>query len=107
MLCKILEEPTFDVLRTKEQLGYSAHHLSYSLSGILGSAFYVQSSQKDPVFISSRIQAFLEEIMRPKFEALEPADLLTFIKSVLSARTQKDQTLKERVSRLTREILNH
>jgi insulysin len=57
-ITQVLHEPVYNVLRTKEQLGYSvACHATYT-HGVLGFNFAV-SSDKDPVHVESRIDAFL------------------------------------------------
>ena len=41
--CQIMEEPVFDILRTKEQLGYSVFSMLRNTHGILGISVTVNS----------------------------------------------------------------
>lgn len=45
ILFRMLEEPAFDFLRTKEQLGYVAYSRSWNVRNILGGAFIIQTSK--------------------------------------------------------------
>ena len=46
-----LDEPAFDTLRTKEQLGYMAYlQRSFSVN-VMGGVFIIQSSVKDPEYL--------------------------------------------------------
>lgn len=54
----ISREPCFDTLRTKEQLGYLVHSGGRNQAGSVGFNILVQSNN-DPVYLESRIEAFL------------------------------------------------
>lgn len=57
LFCQVASEPIFDQLRTKEQLGYMVFS-GQRKQQMLSFRIIVQS-EKDPVFIESRIDAFL------------------------------------------------
>jgi insulysin len=61
LLNQILSEPAFNVLRTKEQLGYVVLCSSWVLagSGCSGIRIVVQS-ERGPAYLESRVDAFLE-----------------------------------------------
>ncbi len=59
LLAHIANEPCFNVLRTKEQLGYIVFSGSRSSAGQTGFRVLVQS-EKDSVFLETRIEAFLD-----------------------------------------------
>lgn len=51
--------PFFDILRTKEQLGYNVTSTRWSRTASLGLRFRVQS-EKHPDYLEARVDAFLE-----------------------------------------------
>ncbi|KAJ8083457.1 metalloprotease [Marasmius tenuissimus] len=61
LLSQIMSEPAFNVLRTKEQLGYVVVSHGISLPGetTYGTRIIVES-EKSPEFVEGRIEAFLE-----------------------------------------------
>ncbi|ORY46352.1 insulin-degrading enzyme [Rhizoclosmatium globosum] len=59
LLNQIISEPCFDILRTKEQLGYVAWCGPRFATGVCGFLVHVQS-EKHPVFVEGRILSFLE-----------------------------------------------
>jgi insulysin len=63
LLIQILTEPTFNVLRTREQLGYIVLCSSWILagSGVSGIRIVVQS-ERGPAYLESRVEAFLTEM---------------------------------------------
>ena len=58
MLAQIIREPCFNVLRTKEQLGYIVFSGVRKTAGIYGLTILVQSNRK-PAYLDSRIENFL------------------------------------------------
>lgn len=59
LLAHIVNEPCFNVLRTKEQLGYIVFSGRRSSAGQTGFRILVQS-EKDAVFLETRVEAFLD-----------------------------------------------
>lgn len=55
----MMNEPAFDELRTKQQLGYVVHVSGWRLHGAMGVRFLLQS-EREPVYLESRVDAFLE-----------------------------------------------
>ncbi|TFK76345.1 insulin-degrading enzyme [Pluteus cervinus] len=72
LLTQILSEPAFNVLRTKEQLGYIVSCGSWLLPGASerGLRIVIQS-EKNPRYLESRVDAFLDE-MRFVLETMTP-----------------------------------
>ncbi|KAG5514985.1 hypothetical protein RHGRI_036132 [Rhododendron griersonianum] len=56
---EIVEEPLFNQLRTKEQLGYVVDCSPRVTYRILGFCFRVQSSEFNPVYLQGRIESFI------------------------------------------------
>ncbi|KAJ3032634.1 hypothetical protein HDV00_007305 [Rhizophlyctis rosea] len=98
LLEQIAAEPCFDVLRTKEQLGYSTHCFSRRDVGVMSFCVAVQSEQ-DPIYVESRVEAFLEHLET----ILTTMDSSTYTKHTTSLRLrllQTDKSLYETTSRL-------
>ena len=60
LLEQILEEPLFDALRTKEQLGYSVSCGARWTDGVVGFGVRVVSESASPAKLLARLDAFLE-----------------------------------------------
>lgn len=60
LLEQVMEEPFYDTLRTKEQLGYTAHASMRNSFGCVGFMFSVVSSRFHAAHVTSRIYKFLE-----------------------------------------------
>ncbi|KAJ3051602.1 Insulinase (Peptidase M16), partial [Quaeritorhiza haematococci] len=58
---QVSAEACFDQLRTKEQLGYNTYFAFTQLTGVVGLQVMVQS-ERDPVHLEHRIEAFLEKM---------------------------------------------
>lgn len=61
LLCQLMTEPCYSVLRTQEQLGYLVASGPRRSSGVQGIRIIVQSD-RPPVFLDHRIEAFLVHI---------------------------------------------
>jgi len=63
LLTQILSEPAFDILRTKEQLGYIVGAGAWSAPGDneAGLRIVVQS-ERGPVYLEGRVEAFLDHM---------------------------------------------
>ncbi|BFZ54324.1 metalloprotease [Savitreella phatthalungensis] len=63
LLAQIAQEPAFDQLRTKEQLGYvvfSGVRVSLTAAGFR----FILQSERDPAFLEYRVQAFLTQLRK-------------------------------------------
>ncbi|KAE9393647.1 hypothetical protein BT96DRAFT_959011 [Gymnopus androsaceus JB14] len=90
LLSQILTEPAFNVLRTKEQLGYIVSCGYWSLPGGTerGIRIVVQS-EKTPGYLESRVEAFLEE-MKNTIEAM-PLEMFEEQKSGLDKKWREEE----------------
>jgi len=63
LLNQILSEPAFDILRTKEQLGYIVAANTWTAPGdnVTGLHIVVQS-ERGPVYLEGRVEAFLDHM---------------------------------------------
>ena len=97
VLEQMTEEPAFDQLRTKEQLGYVV--FSGAVNHITTSAYHVLiQSEKPPSYLETRIDSFLrsfkEELANMTTETFE-----SHKRSVINKRLQKLQNMNEECSR--------
>lgn len=61
---QMIQEPCFNQLRTKEQLGYRVDCGVRVTFKILGFCFRVQSAKYNPVFVEQRINAFITSLSK-------------------------------------------
>lgn len=59
LFIQLINEPCFDTLRTKEQLGYLVHSTGRSSIGMTGFRISIQS-ERDAAYLESRVDAFLD-----------------------------------------------
>ena len=72
----LMEEPVFDILRTKEQLGYTVFSMLRNTYGILGVSITVntQATKFSADHVNARIEAFLEWFIEEKLGNLDDAE---------------------------------
>ena len=72
----LMEEPVFDILRTKEQLGYTVFSMLRNTYGILGVSITVntQATKFSADHVNGRIEAFLEWFIEEKLGNLDDAE---------------------------------
>jgi insulysin len=61
LLQQISHEPVFDILRTKEQLGYIVFDGIRKQTGFVGYRVVIQS-ERDPMYLESRIEEYLDQL---------------------------------------------
>ncbi|XP_067023914.1 nardilysin-like [Acropora muricata] len=100
-----MEEPCFDVLRTREQLGYSVFCTCGNTFGILGFSVTVQTqaTKFSAEHVDSRIDAFLEEF-GAKLSSMTEEDFSSQVDSLIELKEHKDLTLAEEADRNSTEI---
>ena len=95
---QVVGEPAFDVLRTKEQLGYTVMCGSRFTHGVLGFVFAVQSAKHGPGHLDDRIEAFLGSF-RSVLAAMEAAQFERNRDALVAAKLQKDRALSDEADR--------
>jgi insulysin len=60
LFVQLFQEPFFDLLRTKEQLGYIVRHQIRKKDNSVGLEFLIQS-EHDPIYLDERIESFLAQ----------------------------------------------
>ncbi|XP_055333075.1 insulin-degrading enzyme-like isoform X2 [Paramacrobiotus metropolitanus] len=99
---QIINEPCFDILRTKEQLGYIVFSSVKNVSGVLGLQILVQSD-RNPSHCDQRIESFLQE-MEKFLENLTENEFQTHIEALAVKRLEKPKTIMQQASKYWNEI---
>ena len=103
LLENFLQEPCFNVLRTKEQLGYIVSSYTHKIRGILNIIILVQSSVKCPAYIFNRVSEFITA-MHKEVNELDDEKYAKIVKSTLEGSLKKDISLKEEYMRYKFEV---
>ena len=93
-----LQEPTFDQLRTKEQLGYVVFSQQRKARDVISAWFLIQSPKKDCLHIRTRLDIHLAK-MRTKMAALTDEEFTTVVSAVNTSISEKDKNLGEEFGR--------
>lgn len=104
LLVQLLHEPAFNVLRTKEQLGYIVSCTSWTLPGSAekGMRIIVQS-EKTPSYLEERIEAFLDE-MKEKIDTMSEEEIEQQKSSLKRKWLEADKNLNDEVGRFIAHI---
>ncbi|XP_063896410.1 nardilysin [Helicoverpa armigera] len=107
VLMLLMEEPVFDSLRTKEQLGYSVFSMMRYTFGVLGFSVTVntQVDKFSVSYVDARVEAFLKKFSRDIRRLTEKA-LQATKHSLVQLKHTTDYELKEEVERNWREIVS-
>ncbi|XP_050368323.1 nardilysin-like [Argentina anserina] len=100
---EIVEEPLFNQLRTKEQLGYTVQCAPRFTTNVFGFCFYVQSSEYNPVYLQQRIEMFisnLEELL----QGLDNESFENYRAGLMAKLLEKDPFLQYETNRFWSEI---
>lgn len=102
----LMEEPVFDILRTKEQLGYSVFSMLRNTYGITGLSVTVnsQATKYTPDHVDQRIEAFLEWFLTEKLGQLTDEEFDTTIATLVKMKKTSDVTLNDETNRNWSEV---
>jgi insulysin len=102
LFCQIISEPCFDILRTREQLGYIVFSGVRRSNGVQGLRVIVQSD-RTPEYVESRVEAFLHNM---KTHIAEMADNVfeKHVSALSTKRLEKPKKLSAQNSRYLNEI---
>lgn len=108
LLDAILEEPCFDILRTKQQLGYAVYVERHITGGILGFSVNVatQTSKFSVEETMKRIVEFVMETMASTIKKMSVKDFESHLNSLIAMLRNDDTHLGEEVGRNWNEILS-
>ncbi|WWD20389.1 hypothetical protein CI109_104865 [Kwoniella shandongensis] len=97
LFSQIASEPCFNVLRTKQQLGYIVDGHASASQGAMGYTVLVQS-EKSPVFVETRIEAFLEDL-KETIESMSEEDFEKHKVGLIAKKEEKPKNLGEETKR--------
>ena len=95
LLEAVIDEPLYDQLRTKEQLGYSVSCGSRWTDGIVGFGICVTSKEAHPDYVAGRVDAFLREFRREVMKPSFAEDLVEHGAALALRRGEKHRSPRE------------
>ncbi|KAK9797401.1 hypothetical protein WJX73_004607 [Symbiochloris irregularis] len=98
MLEQCMSEPFYNMLRTKEQLGYSVHASFRLTHGALGISCTVVSGVHGPAHLDARIEAFVHGYAAT-LEAMPEAEWEGHRQALIQAKMQKDGSIGDEAER--------
>ncbi|RMD43758.1 hypothetical protein DV735_g1339, partial [Chaetothyriales sp. CBS 134920] len=98
LFAQITEEPAFDQLRTKEQLGYVVWSGVRPAATTMGYRVLIQS-ERDPDYLETRVDAFLVKV-RKDLEAMSTEDFEGHKRSLIAKRLETLKNLDSETGRL-------
>ncbi|GMG98165.1 hypothetical protein Nepgr_000005 [Nepenthes gracilis] len=102
---EIVQEPLFNQLRTKEQLGYvvkCSPRMTYRVSGF---CFCVQSSQYNPIYLQDRIDNFIDGL-EDLLDGLDDESFESFKSGLIARLMEKDPSLIYETNRFWSQIVD-
>ncbi|EEB06386.1 metallopeptidase [Schizosaccharomyces japonicus yFS275] len=93
LMRQIMKEPTFSILRTKEQLGYIVFTLLRQSSPYVGLSIFVQS-ERSPVYLEHRIRALLD-VLYEQLLNMPEQEIEEHKSSLISFMLEKPTNLRE------------
>ncbi|KAF4685801.1 hypothetical protein FOZ60_006075 [Perkinsus olseni] len=104
LLESVMEEPLFDTLRTKQQLGYSVFCGVRLTGGVLGYVVVVQSAVAGPATLWERIDAFLEEFRQSVLLEMSEDTFASHVVSLARSKLEPPRTLTEEATTMWCEV---
>lgn len=91
LLAQLIDEPAFNRLRTKEQLGYIVHTSGRAGTGTMGIRILVQS-EKNAAFLETRVEAFLDTF-KQYMEDMTEEEFVKNRQALIAKKTEKPKNL--------------
>ena len=104
LMAEIIEQPFYDDLRTRQQLGYIVGSGVKSREGVNSLYLIAQSSVVDDDELSRRIETFLDDFV-VKMSEINDSDLESYKEGIVSRLLEPDQRLTQHANRLWGEII--
>lgn len=104
LIDQMFADACFDMLRTKEQLGYIVFCTQKIVAGVGGVVICVQS-QRATHYVDDRIEAFIGH-MREEMNQMSREAFSEHVKALMIRRLEKPKTLKELAEKWWKEIFN-
>ncbi|URE23096.1 Peptidase M16 inactive domain, partial [Musa troglodytarum] len=92
LFSNIIEEPCFDQLRTKEQLGYVVESGPRMTYRVLGYCFRIQSSKYSPLYLHDRINNFINGL-QDLLDCLDDESFESHRSGLIAEKLEKDPSL--------------
>ncbi|KAK9727334.1 hypothetical protein RND81_05G274200 [Saponaria officinalis] len=102
---EIVQEPLFNQLRTKEQLGYVVQCGPRITYRVFGFCFCVQSSKYDPAYLLDRIDNFVDGL-KDLLEALDDGSFESFKSGLIARLLEKDPSLTYETDRHWNQVVD-
>ncbi|KAF3454806.1 hypothetical protein FNV43_RR05254 [Rhamnella rubrinervis] len=102
---EIVEEPLFNQLRTKEQLGYVVECSPRVTYRVFGFCFCVQSSEYSPIYLQERIDNFINDLGE-LLEALDHKSFENYRGGLMAKLLEKDPTMTYETNRFWNQIID-
>ncbi|KAF1319109.1 Insulin-degrading enzyme, partial [Globisporangium splendens] len=106
LFSQIAQEPLFNQLRTKEQLGYTVFSTPARSNGIQFFRIILQSNVAAPEYLEQRIDAFWSDF-RASLVSMDTAQFQKYIQTIVKEYSEKPKSQEEEVQFLLTEITNH
>ncbi|XP_022689260.1 insulin-degrading enzyme-like [Varroa jacobsoni] len=103
ILCRLIDEPVFNILRTKEQLGYIVSCETKLSYGTLGLFVLVQSNLPSS-YVFDRIETFINRTMNQILNELTSERLDDHKRTLIALKLAKPKTLEEKTRFLWDEV---
>mmetsp|Transcript_24900 Transcript_24900/g.45085 ORF Transcript_24900/g.45085 Transcript_24900/m.45085 type:complete len:1154 (+) Transcript_24900:107-3568(+) len=104
ILSAILEQPFYEELRTRQQLGYIVSSGVKAIEETRVLSLIVQSSVAPVEKLTTEILKFADSIRSKLLEPLNEGDVALYVKGLLDRKTEPDKTLASEVTRNWGEI---
>ncbi|CAN0120298.1 unnamed protein product [Ectocarpus sp. 6 AP-2014] len=104
VLMATIEEPFYNSLRTKQQLGYMVFSGVSRVEGVRFMYLTVQSAERSAPYLTDRCLEFVQEF-RQQLVELTPGKLSDFVQGLLSRKLEPDHRLFSEVNRNWGEIV--
>jgi len=104
LFCQVISEPCFNILRTKEQLGYIVFSGVRRSKGVQGLRVIVQSS-KTPEYVENRIEAFLMNVNNI-INDMSEEEFSKHVNALATKRLERPKRLAQQNSKYWSEIIS-
>lgn len=105
LLTHMMREPCFNVLRTKEQLGYLVWSGINVFEGVLSAHITVQSSVRQAGYLDDRAEAFLQYFGNEYLKKeVDEETFLDNIEATIDNRTERPKTMGSQMNRYMKEL---
>ncbi|XP_059153920.1 insulin-degrading enzyme-like isoform X2 [Physella acuta] len=105
LFCQVISEPCFNILRTKEQLGYIVFSGVRRSKGVQGLRVIVQSS-KPAQYVEERIEAFIQK-MEEVLDKMSDEELSKHVMALSTKRLEKPKKLIQQNNKYWTEIISN